>query len=301
MLGIASFGQNSNNNTNVNDSTGKEEAVEVPFMVTETIPVFPEGDAGLFKFLYSILRYPDEAFNNDIEGKVLVEFVINKAGEVSDVSILSVEAHESLQAEALRVVRSMPKWAPCRAHGKALRIKCTLPIEFRLIKSMQGTKQVKRKDILIHEMNTVKIQKMRSDIFNQQKEEILEIKHISISHNIEVSETLVITPDSIHFTKSYWEGEVFKKFQDTIPSDLWATLISKCDIRVFDGIKKHENPEMSSYEPQIFHIRTTKDEYIYVDDYELKQLRDFCEIIYEHARYYSARSTDIGINLNSYK
>ena len=137
-------------------------------------------------------------------------------------------------------------------------------------------------------------------VFSQQKEEILEIKYISIDQNIEISETLVITPDSMYFTESFWKGKEFGKFQDAIPSGLWATLMSKCDIRVFDGIKNHENPEMSSYALRTFHIITTKSEYIFVDDYEDKAynlLKDFCEIISKQAHYCSTRSSSIETNI----
>ena len=101
------------------------------FELVEQNPSFPGGEAELMKWLQKNLRYPSHAMENGIQGRVMVQFVINKDGSIVEPSILR-SADMFLDAEALRVVLSMPKWTPGKQKGKAVRVRYTLPLTFRL-------------------------------------------------------------------------------------------------------------------------------------------------------------------------
>jgi len=111
-------------------NTDKDEKNTV-FEVVEKMPVFPGGDEALFKFLGMNVRYPVEAQKNGIQGRVICSFVINKDGSVVDCKVLrSVNQH--LDAEAVRVIRAMPNWTPGEQRGEKVRVRYTLPVNFRL-------------------------------------------------------------------------------------------------------------------------------------------------------------------------
>lgn len=104
---------------------------EVPFSTCEFPPQFPGGEAALVKYIESYVMYPEVAKENGIQGMVYVQFVINKMGEVENVGIArSVDA--SLDQEAIRVVRSLPKWTPGMQRGKPVRVSYTMPIYFKM-------------------------------------------------------------------------------------------------------------------------------------------------------------------------
>lgn len=108
-----------------------EEEEQVIFQVVETMPSFPGGDAELFKFLSSGVKYPVIAQENGIQGRVICQFVVNKDGSIVDVEVVrSVDA--SLDKEAIRVIKSMPKWSPGKQRGKSVRLKYNLPVNFKL-------------------------------------------------------------------------------------------------------------------------------------------------------------------------
>ena len=107
-----------------------EETNEV-FLIVEQMPVFPGGDEALRKFLAQEVKYPVIAQENGISGRVYVKFVINQNGEVSDVQVAR-PLDPNLDKEAVRVVKSMPKWAPGKQRGKAVRVSYTVPINFVL-------------------------------------------------------------------------------------------------------------------------------------------------------------------------
>lgn len=99
------------------------------FIVAEDMPEFPGKD--LQGWLKKNVKYPMIAQENNISGKVFVKFVIEKDGSITDVQILrSVEA--SLDKEAVRVVKAMPKWKPGKQRGKPVRVSYTIPINFQL-------------------------------------------------------------------------------------------------------------------------------------------------------------------------
>ena len=108
-----------------------EEDDNVVFQVVETMPTFPGGDQALFKFLSDNIRYPVIAQENGIQGRVICQFVVNRDGSIVDVEVVR-SVDPSLDREAIRVIRSMPNWKPGMQRGKAVRVKYTLPVNFRL-------------------------------------------------------------------------------------------------------------------------------------------------------------------------
>ena len=97
----------------------------------EQMPEFPGGVAALMRYLQENIKYPSEAAKNDIEGRVIVQFIIDKTGEVEDVKVVR-PVSEELDAEAVRVVKTLPKFEPGRQDGEAVAVWYTLPISFKL-------------------------------------------------------------------------------------------------------------------------------------------------------------------------
>ncbi|MBO4577608.1 MAG: energy transducer TonB [Paludibacteraceae bacterium] len=110
----------------------EEEEEEVIFMVVETMPEFPGGQQALFKYLSENVKYPVIAQENGIQGRVICQFVVNKDGSIVDVEVVRSGGDASLDKEAVRVIKSMPKWKPGKQRGKAVRVKYTVPVSFRL-------------------------------------------------------------------------------------------------------------------------------------------------------------------------
>ena len=101
------------------------------FDVVETMPQFPGGPQELFSFLSKNIRYPKDAMEGNIQGRVIVTFVVGKDGSINDARVVK-SVNPSLDAEALRVISSMPNWTPGTQSGKAVNVKYTVPITFRL-------------------------------------------------------------------------------------------------------------------------------------------------------------------------
>lgn len=106
------------------DSKGVYIAVEQP-------AEFPGGRTALMSWLPQNIRYPMDAVMNKIQGRSVVRFIVEKDGSISDATIIQ-HTDPSLDAEALRVVRSMPNWIPAKNGGKPVRSYFTLPVSFRL-------------------------------------------------------------------------------------------------------------------------------------------------------------------------
>ena len=107
-----------------------EEQGEV-FQVVEEMPMFPGGMEEMIKFLQGEVKYPKEAQDKGLQGRVLVQFVVNKDGSICEDTVVRSVA-PSLDAEAIRVVRSMPNWTPGKQKGEPVRVRFTLPVTFRL-------------------------------------------------------------------------------------------------------------------------------------------------------------------------
>lgn len=101
------------------------------FEVVEEAPEFPGGMTALMQFLSKNIKYPTIAQENGVQGRVICQFVVNRDGTIVDVKVIrGVDAY--LDKEAVRVIQSMPKWKPGKQRGKAVRVRYTLPVMFRL-------------------------------------------------------------------------------------------------------------------------------------------------------------------------
>ncbi|MDR1557244.1 MAG: TonB family protein [Tannerellaceae bacterium] len=109
----------------------EEESAQPIFTVVEEMPQFPGGETELLRFLGSSIKYPVIAQENGIQGRVICAFVVNRDGAVVDAEVVR-GVDPSLDKEALRVINTMPKWAPGKQRGKPVRVKYTLPVTFRL-------------------------------------------------------------------------------------------------------------------------------------------------------------------------
>jgi len=110
-----------------------------PVYGVEQMPQFPGGDEELLKFIKNNLRYPKEAAEKGIEGRVTIRFVVGKTGVVTDVTVIR-GLDPSCDAEALRVVKMMPTWTPGRQSGRDVPVYYTLPIVYKLQKESVGEK-----------------------------------------------------------------------------------------------------------------------------------------------------------------
>ena len=109
-------------------NTPPEEKV---YDVVEIQPSFPGGHSALMSWLAANIRYPQEAYNNSIQGRVVVTFIVEADGSITDAKVIRSVAPQ-LDKEALRVVNAMPKWTPGLQNGKAVRTKYNLPVTFKL-------------------------------------------------------------------------------------------------------------------------------------------------------------------------
>lgn len=101
------------------------------FEVVEHMPEFPGGQAALMQYLAKNIKYPTIAQENGTQGRVIVQFVVNRDGSIVDAKVVrSVDPY--LDKEALRVINTMPKWKPGMQRGKPVRVKYTVPVMFRL-------------------------------------------------------------------------------------------------------------------------------------------------------------------------
>ncbi len=108
----------------------KEEETKV-FDVVEVMPSFPGGQSALFEYLSKNIKYPVVAEENGVQGRVIVTFVVERNGSITDVQVAK-SVDPSLDKEAVRVIKSMPHWIPGKQNGSAVRVKFTVPVTFRL-------------------------------------------------------------------------------------------------------------------------------------------------------------------------
>lgn len=101
------------------------------FDVVEKMPEYPGGQAALFEYLSTNVKYPVDAEKQKIQGRVLVTFVVNTDGSITDIEVVR-KAFPSLDAEAVRVISGMPKWIPGEQKGQKVRVKYTVPLSFNL-------------------------------------------------------------------------------------------------------------------------------------------------------------------------
>ena len=108
----------------------KEEETKV-FDVVEQMPQFPGGQQALFEYLSKNIKYPVIAEENGVQGRVIVTFVVERDGSITDVKVVK-SVDPSIDKEAQRVVKAMPHWIPGKQNGSAVRVKYTVPVTFRL-------------------------------------------------------------------------------------------------------------------------------------------------------------------------
>ena len=108
----------------------EEEETQI-FTVVEKDPEFPGGMEALYKYLQQNIKYPQLARDNNITGRVYVTFVVERDGSIANPRVLK-DIGGGCGAEAIRVVKSMPKWNPGKQSGKAVRVQFNLPVNFNL-------------------------------------------------------------------------------------------------------------------------------------------------------------------------
>jgi periplasmic protein TonB len=113
--------------------TDEEESAEEAqiFMVVESMPEYPGGEAALYAYLAENIKYPQMAKESGIQGRVFVTFVVERDGRVTDVRVLR-GIGGGCDEEAIRVVQGMPKWTPGKQRGKSVRVQYNLPVKFTL-------------------------------------------------------------------------------------------------------------------------------------------------------------------------
>ena len=116
-----------------NDNNGKVTADGEIYTVVEQNPEFPGGMDALVAWLGTNVKYPTAARESGLEGTVYVSFVVERDGTITTVKIIKpTEGMKELEEEAMRAVRSMPKWKPGKSKGKKVRVQFMLPIVFSL-------------------------------------------------------------------------------------------------------------------------------------------------------------------------
>ena len=111
--------------------TKKTSATDKVYEVCEQMPIFPGGDAAMMKYLSENVKYPALAIKAQEQGRVVVSFTVEKDGAISDVKVAR-SVTPSLDAEAVRVVKAMPKWTPGKQGGQLVRVRYNVPVSFKL-------------------------------------------------------------------------------------------------------------------------------------------------------------------------
>lgn len=108
-----------------------EPVKEEVFRAVEQMPVFPGGEAALMKWLSNNIQYPPAAMENNVQGRVVVQFVVTKTGAIGEVKVVR-SVDRDLDNEAIRVCKKLPKFTPGRMNGQAVNVWYTLPVQFKL-------------------------------------------------------------------------------------------------------------------------------------------------------------------------
>lgn len=112
-------------------STAQTKKNNMVYDVIEVMPQYPGGQIAMLKYIMENMKYPEQAMKEGIQGRVTVRFIVEKDGSISNVSPIH-PVHPLLDKEAIRVVKSMPKWSPGKQHGKPVRVQLIVPIMFKL-------------------------------------------------------------------------------------------------------------------------------------------------------------------------
>ena len=111
----------------------------------EQMPMFPGGEMALMKYLQSHINYPPEAAKNNIGGRVIVQFIVDETGQVGEVKVLR-SVNDEIDAEAVRVIKTLPKFEPGRQDDKAVSVWYTLPVSFKIQTKPQPQPQSQPQD-----------------------------------------------------------------------------------------------------------------------------------------------------------
>ena len=112
-------------------STAQTKKNNMVYDVVEVMPQFPGGQIAMMKYIMENIKYPKQIMEEGIQGRVTVSFIVEKDGRVSNVRLLR-SVQSALDKEAVRVVKSMPKWTPGKQNGKPVRVRFNLPVMFKL-------------------------------------------------------------------------------------------------------------------------------------------------------------------------
>lgn len=110
----------------------EDDSDDAIYKVVEKMPEFPGGSQAMFKYLAENIQYPAIAKENNIQGRVVCSFTVNKDGSLSNIEVVLSGGDASLDKEAVRVIKSMPKWKPGMQLGKPVRVQYTIPVKFQL-------------------------------------------------------------------------------------------------------------------------------------------------------------------------
>ena len=130
------------------------------FEVVEEMPEFPGGVDAMMEYLQKELRYPESAKEKGIQGRVTVQFIIDKEGNVTN-SKVTRSVDKDMDAEAIRLVKAMPKWKPGMQKGKAVAVKYTVPVVFRL----EGGKTVNSQVTVNSKVSEFSVQGMNNPLY----------------------------------------------------------------------------------------------------------------------------------------
>lgn len=128
-------GVNDLNKTIITEQVIEQPKVEdeqpMSIAMVEQKPEFPGGEAAMYKWLSDNIVYPSAASEEGVQGRVVVEFVVDRDGSITNVKVVR-QRHPALDKEALRVIKAMPKWIPGRNNGQPVKVTYTLPVTFKL-------------------------------------------------------------------------------------------------------------------------------------------------------------------------
>jgi len=105
---------------------------DTPLQIAEQMPEFPGGQEAMMKYMSANIKYPEDMAEAGVGGKVFIEFVVRADGSITDVRVLrGIPGGQSLDREAVRVVKTMPKWIPGKQNGKPVDVFYRLPVMFK--------------------------------------------------------------------------------------------------------------------------------------------------------------------------
>ena len=130
-----STGQETTPDSATETTTAPTDSLSLPtdsvFEVAEVMPEFPGGTQALFKFISGNLKYPQNAIDGQIEGRVVLQFVVDKAGKVNNIQVKR-SIDPALDQAAIDVLRALPDWKPGMQDGQPVNVRYTLPVNFKL-------------------------------------------------------------------------------------------------------------------------------------------------------------------------